>query len=109
MPEKIKRLDPQDNTVESGKLDDVSGGYTFDSYFCGHKDEPYEVIDDKDGSIVERFASLEDANKYADEHGYSTRRLNWPELYKLRTNDAAIQHRKYKNKKQQKTGFTNPY
>lgn len=109
MPEKIKKLDPQDNTVESGKLDDVSGGYTFDSYFCGHKDEPYEVIDDNYGSIVKRFASLEDAKKYARENGYSARSLIWPDLYKLRTNDAAIQHRKHEGKTQKKTGFKNPY
>ncbi len=73
--------------LDDGQVEDVAGGYLFNAYDLEtgpwRLEKPYEVIDDN-GDVFERFASHVDAKKFAQQNGYSTDWLNWPQLQKLR-------------------------
>lgn len=65
-------------------LEDVAGGYIFDSSAISWvEDAPWEVLDKK-GGVVARMSTRDRAEKVAKEFGYSTKELNWDQVQRLR-------------------------
>jgi hypothetical protein len=75
--------------IEEPKLDKAYGGYTFNAApWAGVRDKPCEVIDDGNGDVLGRYATMDEATEMAGKKGQSTKEIkNWDELYKLRSRD----------------------
>ena len=73
--------------LDDGQVEDVAGGYLFDTYELNGDyttlQKPFEVVDDK-GNVVRRFWSTDDARQFAKENGYSTDWISLEQLQKLR-------------------------
>ena len=67
------------------KLDEIAGGYIFDSSVLSPSSYswPWEVLNDK-GCVVARLISKEDAEKVAKAFGLTTQELDWEQVQKLR-------------------------
>lgn len=76
----LRKLD--DNQVE-----EIAGGYIFDSGELNGWSFPtvnaWEVLDAK-GDVVARFNHPSEAWEFAEANGYSTERLDWNQVQKLR-------------------------
>ena len=82
MDEKLKM------TPEEAK--EVSGGYIFDSmggFEDSDDDKHWELIDDKTGAVIERFATRGEAEAAASARGISAQKIGYIDLRRLR--DAA--------------------
>ena len=84
-----------DEKKELNELDanDVSGGYLFNAYGCGHDDEPWEAIG-KRGEILKRFGSREDAKEWLDKNNFSDRQISWNTLANLRETSGILEEEK---------------
>lgn len=71
--------------LENSELDAV-GGYVFNAgCWAGVREKPYEVIDDRDGSVLGRYSSKDEAIKMAEKKCQTTKGIrSWSELYSLR-------------------------
>ena len=61
-------------------MEKVNGGYLY----TARDTNGTEVIDDKDGHVIAKFVTHQEAVEYAQEHGIDTTDLYWSELEKLR-------------------------
>ncbi|MBR1740454.1 MAG: hypothetical protein IJ733_01025 [Lachnospiraceae bacterium] len=75
-----------DSKLSDDALEGVSGGYIFYANGCQGSDpnRQWEVINDKNGDVIERFGTKEDAMKYAESIGESDEQVPWETVNKLR-------------------------
>ena len=62
------------------ELKEVNGGYIF----IGR--DAFEVIDDKNGEVLGKYSSFNEAREAAKKKGQSATIIYWDELNKLRSN-----------------------
>ena len=66
-------------------VDELSGGYVYK--YGDRENYPFEVIDDNNGSVLGRYATLEDAQYAAkNKFGMSEKTIDWYSLKHLRSN-----------------------
>ncbi len=72
--------------LDENSLDGAAGGYVFSAgEWAGVKDKPYEVIDDRDGSVLGRYSTKKEAIQMAKRKFQSQKEIgSWEELYSLR-------------------------
>ena len=80
MSEEIKK-EAQDVELNLEELGEVAGGYIFGR--GDDRNRPWEVIN-LDGSVVERFATKEEAVEFARMLGIKEKELTWAEIKELR-------------------------
>ncbi len=81
----FKAADDKELTVD--ELDDVAGGYIYNTATDCNSPSNYEVINDKTGNVMARgITSKDEAMAKATELGQSTETLIWQELDNLRKN-----------------------
>lgn len=79
--------------LDGNKLDGAAGGYIFNAKDgAGVREKPFEVIDDKDGSVLGRYKSKKEACKMAKAKSQSQEEIrSWDELNRLRKVQSPIQ------------------
>ena len=72
----LQRLDDE-------QVEEVAGGYLYCA--SDESDDRHWQVLDKNGDVVERFASYYDAYYYANKNGYTANEINSNELAKLKS------------------------
>lgn len=75
--------------LDDDALENVSGGYLFYAGQISGADpnKPWEVIDNHNGSVIDRFSNRSDAERRARDFGSepaNTMEINWTQLQQLR-------------------------
>ena len=78
-----------DKKLNDSELENVSGGFIFNASNISGSDpsRPWEVIDNKNGNVLNRFATKEQAWSCASSYGgstYDTMEINWDDVCSLR-------------------------
>ncbi len=79
------------NRIDDKELENISGGLIFNATNIAGSDpaNPWEVIDNKNGNVIGRFPTRDQAYASASSyHGstYDTIEINWNDLCNLRSN-----------------------
>lgn len=82
------------NMMNDEALDNVTGGLIFNASNISGSDpnRPWEVIDNKNGNVLARFASKDDAIANAKQYGgnpYNVMETDWNTVVSLRNNPIA--------------------
>lgn len=82
------------NAINDADLGNVSGGLIFNATNISGSDpsRPWEVIDNKNGNVIDRFARREDAVARAQQFGgnpYNAMEVDWNQVVSLRNNPIA--------------------
>ncbi len=72
--------------VNDEMLEGASGGVIFDASQVTGSDpnNPWEVLDDTNGSVLGRFATKTDAAKFAAQNGKNHMTVSWDQVQELR-------------------------
>lgn len=80
--------------IDLNELENVSGGLIFNASNISGADpaKPWEVIDNKNGNVLARFASKNEAIANASQYGsnpYNAMEVDWDAVTRLRNNPIA--------------------
>lgn len=108
--EDIDNDEDWDDELGDEEVGDVSGGYIF---HVGAKDTPdpqhrWEVIDDRTGDVLGRYATRKQAIQEAKMKGVKLSRI-WRGGYLQKLRDAYRQHEKYKTIRPSQTDWEPPF
>lgn len=83
-----------ENKINAADLENVTGGFVFDAKNISGSDpaNPWEVIDNKNGNVLARFPSKQQAVAQAQSYGsnpYNGMDIDWDGVCKLRNNPIA--------------------
>ncbi|MBO4904736.1 MAG: hypothetical protein J5367_05900 [Lachnospiraceae bacterium] len=83
-----------DKKLNDSELENVSGGFIFNATNISGSDpmRPWEVIDNKNGNVLNRFGTKAEAEACARSYGsltYNAMEINWNDVCSLRSNPIA--------------------
>ena len=88
LDEEINEIPEESEDLSDDDIDDVSGGRGGEVFYAGShagvKRRPWEIIDAKNGDVIKRCKTREDAIDYAIAHGRSTDTVDWGEVCRRR-------------------------
>lgn len=72
--------------IDDSNLENVSGGVIFNSsgIIGADKNNPWEVLDDRNGNVIGRYATRDDAIANAGKSGQNHMEVNWDQVQQLR-------------------------
>lgn len=78
--------------LEDEQIATVTGGYIFNAVNISNSDpqKPWEIIDDKTGDVLGRFANYDDALEAARKVNRSGELISWDDLVDLRKKSGRI-------------------
>ena len=84
----------ENNRINDSELENVSGGFIFNATNIAGSDpnRPWEVIDNKNGNVLNRFSTRGEAEACAKSYGsltYNAMEINWDDVCSLRNNPIA--------------------
>ena len=84
----------ENSKINDSELNNVAGGFIFNACNISGSDpnRPWEVIDNKNGNVLQRFGTRAEAEACAKSYGsntYNAMEINWDDVCSLRNNPIA--------------------
>ncbi|MBO5622332.1 MAG: hypothetical protein J5959_11970 [Butyrivibrio sp.] len=82
----MSEMEKNINKLNDDELDGVAGGVIFNAsgIIGADKDNPWEVLDDRNGNTLGRFKSRDEALAAAGRLGQNHMEVNWDQVLQLR-------------------------